>query len=230
MVMVMLMMETDAQRSYHWESDGPRLGLTGPPSGHTQDRCTKLTVPMPKHTPTGKLSPSPVSLAPVPSPPCSDSPLSQMRSSIPVSHIRAVERVDEGAFQLPHVMQVVTQDGAGALHTTYLQCKVRHRRMGEEQRAPLGSQPISDCPSISPQNVNELNQWVSALRKASAPNPDKLASCHPGAFRSGHWTCCLQADRSGEGAGRTQTPPSTPVNHSVSHLRLGRPCNLEQVT
>jgi hypothetical protein len=49
----------------------------------------------------------------------------QVRSSIPVSHIRAVERVDEGAFQLQHVMQVVTQDGAGTLHTTYLQCKVR---------------------------------------------------------------------------------------------------------
>uniref|UniRef100_A0A8D1BIH2 RasGAP-activating-like protein 1 n=1 Tax=Sus scrofa TaxID=9823 RepID=A0A8D1BIH2_PIG len=78
------------------------------------------------------------------------------------------QRVDEGAFQLPHVMQVVTQDGAGALHTTYLQCK----------------------------NVNDLNQWLSALRKASAPNPDKLAACHPGAFRSAHWTCCLQAERS----------------------------------
>lgn len=69
---------------------------------------------------------------PGPSPPCSDRPVSQMRSSIPVSHIRAVERVDEGAFQLPHVMQVLTQDAAGVLHTTYLQCKVRHRKDGEE--------------------------------------------------------------------------------------------------
>ncbi|XP_065760439.1 rasGAP-activating-like protein 1 isoform X3 [Muntiacus reevesi] len=73
--------------------------------------------------------------------------------------------------------QVVTQDGAGAMHTSYLQCK----------------------------NVNELNQWVSALRKASAPNPDKLASCHPGAFRSGHWTCCLQAERSASGCSRTHS-------------------------
>ncbi|KAM7234400.1 hypothetical protein CapIbe_014558 [Capra ibex] len=107
----------------------------------------------------------------------SKSPEWQMRSSIPVSHIRAVERVDESAFQLPYVMQVVTQDGAGAPHTTYLQCK----------------------------NVNELNQWLSALRKASAPNPDKLASCHPGAFRSGHWTCCLQAERSASGCSRTHS-------------------------
>ncbi|XP_049553638.1 rasGAP-activating-like protein 1 isoform X3 [Orcinus orca] len=107
----------------------------------------------------------------------SRSPECQTRSSMPVSHIRAVERVDEGAFQLPHVMQVVTQDGAGALHTTYLQCK----------------------------NVNELNQWLSALRKASAPNPDKLAAWHPGAFRSAHWTCCLQAERSVAGCSRTHS-------------------------
>ncbi|XP_026980460.1 rasGAP-activating-like protein 1 isoform X2 [Sagmatias obliquidens] len=107
----------------------------------------------------------------------SRSPECQTRSSMPVSHIRAVERVDEGAFQLPHVMQVVTQDGAGALHTTYLQCK----------------------------NVNELNQWLSALRKASAPNPDKLAAWHPGAFRSAHWTCCLQAERSAAGCSRTHS-------------------------
>ncbi|XP_054450295.1 rasGAP-activating-like protein 1 [Pteronotus mesoamericanus] len=108
----------------------------------------------------------------------SKSPEWQTRSTIPVSHIRAVERVEEGAFQLPHVMQVVTQDGgSGTLHTTYLQCK----------------------------NVNDLNQWLSALRKASAPNPDKLASCHPGAFRSSRWTCCLQAERSAAGCSRTHS-------------------------
>ncbi|XP_022373019.1 rasGAP-activating-like protein 1 isoform X3 [Enhydra lutris kenyoni] len=73
--------------------------------------------------------------------------------------------------------QVLTQDAAGVLHTTYLQCK----------------------------NVNELNQWLSALRKASAPNPDKLASCHPGAFRSSRWTCCLQAERSAAGCSRTHS-------------------------
>nr|XP_020012511.1 rasGAP-activating-like protein 1 [Castor canadensis] len=105
------------------------------------------------------------------------SPEWQVRSSIPVSHIRAVERVDEGAFQLQHVMQVVTQDGAGTLHTTYLQCK----------------------------NVNDLNQWLSALRKASAPNQDKLTACHPGAFRGGRWTCCLRAERSAAGCSRTHS-------------------------
>ncbi|XP_068509715.1 rasGAP-activating-like protein 1 isoform X10 [Anas acuta] len=48
----------------------------------------------------------------------------QARCRIPVPQMRAVERVDEGTFPQPHVMQVVAQDGAGQLRTTYIQCKV----------------------------------------------------------------------------------------------------------
>lgn len=94
-------------------------------------------------------------------------------------------------------------------------------RQGWGGERPLGSHP--DRPPAPPgslQNVNELNQWLSALRKASAPNPDKLAACHPGAFRSSRWTCCLQAERSGEGAGWAQVPPSPPADQQLSHLRL----------
>lgn len=91
----------------------------------------------------------------------------------------------------------------------------------------LWSHPTSDGRLL--QNVNDLNQWLSALRKASAPNPDKLAACHSGAFRSSRWTCCLQAERSGEGAGRAEAPPSLPVNQRVFHLRLGWLCKLGQV-
>lgn len=118
-----------------------------------------------------------------------------------MAHICAVERVDEGAFQLPHVMQVVTRDGAGALHTAYLQCKVRPARRGEGERGRRA--PDRPAPA---QNVNELSQWLSALRKASAPNPDKLAACHAGAFRGGRWTCCLRAERPGE------APRSAPLS------------------
>ncbi|XP_025011338.2 rasGAP-activating-like protein 1 isoform X2 [Gallus gallus] len=53
----------------------------------------------------------------------SKSPECQERSCIPVGHIQAVERVDEGTFPQPHVMQVVAQDGTGQLRTTYIQCK-----------------------------------------------------------------------------------------------------------
>ncbi|XP_034450922.1 rasGAP-activating-like protein 1 isoform X2 [Hippoglossus hippoglossus] len=93
----------------------------------------------------------------------------QVRSSIPVQCVCAVERVDENAFQQQNVMQVITQDNDGQMHTMYIQCK----------------------------NVNELNQWLSAIRKVSIYNERMLPSFHPGAHRSGKWTCCLQADRAG---------------------------------
>uniref|UniRef100_A0A8D3CKE4 RasGAP-activating-like protein 1 n=1 Tax=Scophthalmus maximus TaxID=52904 RepID=A0A8D3CKE4_SCOMX len=93
----------------------------------------------------------------------------QVRSSIPIQCVCAVERVDENAFQQQQVMQVITQDTDGQMHTMYIQCK----------------------------NVNELNQWLSAIRKVSIYNERMLPSFHPGAHRSGKWTCCLQSDRAG---------------------------------
>lgn len=56
------------------------------------------------------------------------------------------------------------------------------------------------CFLMPEQNVNELNQWLSAIRKASICNERMLPSFHPGAHRSGKWTCCLQADRAGNPA------------------------------
>lgn len=47
------------------------------------------------------------------------------------------------------------------------------------------------------QNVNELNQWLSAIRKVSIYNEHMLPSFHPGAHRGNKWTCCLQPDRTG---------------------------------
>lgn len=118
-----------------FEGDGAGLGDSVLETGvmHPDYRHTLRERPL-RHASKGELSLGPAILGPSPpcSPPCSDRPVSQMRSSIPVSHIRAVERVDEGAFQLPHVMQVVTQDPASVLHTTYLQCKVRHGKDGAE--------------------------------------------------------------------------------------------------
>uniref|UniRef100_A0A669EC40 RAS protein activator like 1 n=1 Tax=Oreochromis niloticus TaxID=8128 RepID=A0A669EC40_ORENI len=101
----------------------------------------------------------------------------QVRSSIPIQCVCAVERVDENAFQQQNVMQVITQDNDGQLHTMYIQCK----------------------------NVNELNQWLSAIRKVSIYNERMLPSFHPGVHRSGKWTCCLQADRAVAGCSRTHS-------------------------
>ncbi|XP_053324751.1 rasGAP-activating-like protein 1 isoform X2 [Spea bombifrons] len=107
----------------------------------------------------------------------SKSPDWQVRSSIPVHRICAVERVDENAFQQPNMMQIITQDNEsqGGGHIMYIQCK----------------------------NVNELNQWLSALRKVSLSNQRLLPTYHPGAYRNAHWTCCLQHDRTVRGCSRT---------------------------
>ncbi|XP_063207344.1 rasGAP-activating-like protein 1 [Chroicocephalus ridibundus] len=108
----------------------------------------------------------------------SKSPEWQVRCSIPVSRMRAVERVDEGTFQHPHVMQIVAQDGAGQLHTTYIQCK----------------------------SAQELWQWLWAVRQASSANEEAmLPTCHPGTFRAGRWTCCLQPTCTAPGCSRTHS-------------------------
>ncbi|XP_055556795.1 rasGAP-activating-like protein 1 isoform X1 [Falco cherrug] len=107
----------------------------------------------------------------------SKSPKWQVRCSIPVPQMRAVELVDESTFQHPHVMQIVAQDAAGQLHTTYIQCK----------------------------SVQELWQWLWAVRQASSTNEAMLPTCHPGTFRAGRWTCCLQPTCTAPGCSRTHS-------------------------
>ncbi|XP_041878767.1 rasGAP-activating-like protein 1 [Corvus kubaryi] len=106
---------------------------------------------------------------------CARAPQGQVLSSIPVEQIRAVEQVDEGTFQHPYVLQVVAQGDTGQLHTTYLQCK----------------------------SAPELWQWLWALRQATSANRDTLPTCHPGTFRAGRWTCCLQRTCAAPGCSRT---------------------------
>uniref|UniRef100_A0A803THC9 RAS protein activator like 1 n=1 Tax=Anolis carolinensis TaxID=28377 RepID=A0A803THC9_ANOCA len=135
----------------------------------------------------------------------SKSPEWQVRTSIPVQRICAVERVDENAFQQPHVMQITTRDAGGQVLTTYIQCK----------------------------NVNELNQWLSAIRKVTVSNDCMLPFCHPGTFRGNRWTCCLQTDRAAHGCSRTHSAvtlgdwndpldPDTEAQMVYKHLLLGR--------
>lgn len=76
----------------------------------------------------------------------------QELSSIPVEQIRAVEQVDKGTFQHPHVLQVVAQDDTGQLHTTYLQCKVGDPTLPLHPKNPRNSPPQrGSLPSAQPQ-------------------------------------------------------------------------------
>ncbi|XP_066419454.1 ras GTPase-activating protein 4-like isoform X1 [Molothrus aeneus] len=100
----------------------------------------------------------------------------QRIGAIALGDILAAEKVEEKSFGSSHVMQVVYLASGGQQETAYLQCK---------------------C-------VNELNQWLSALRKVCGNNPRVLRSYHPGVFRGDKWSCCHQRDRTGLGCDRTR--------------------------
>ncbi|RLV73059.1 hypothetical protein DV515_00017286 [Chloebia gouldiae] len=82
----------------------------------------------------------------------------QVLGSIPVEQIRAVEQVDKGTFQHPHVLQVVAQDGTGQLHTTYLQCKVGDPTVPQHPINPRNPPP--QHPGIPPPSpAPAAGQW-----------------------------------------------------------------------
>lgn len=68
--------------------------------------------------------------------------------------------------------------------------------MGLSPTRTLCHHIVSPC-SAPPQCVNELNQWLSALRKVCGNNPQLLHAYHPGVFRGDKWSCCHQKDRTG---------------------------------
>ncbi|XP_051491882.1 ras GTPase-activating protein 4-like isoform X3 [Apus apus] len=106
----------------------------------------------------------------------SKSPSTEPLGAIALGAILAAEKVEEKSFGSSHVMQVVYVGAGGQQETAYLQCK---------------------C-------VNELNQWLSALRKVCGSNPRVLRTYHPGVFRGDKWSCCHQKERTGLGCDRTR--------------------------
>ncbi|XP_048468717.1 ras GTPase-activating protein 4 isoform X1 [Rhincodon typus] len=94
---------------------------------------------------------------------------------IPLSKIRAIEKVDEKCFGSSYVMQIISTDGRGQFEIMYLQCK----------------------------NVNELNQWLSSLRKHCVSNEQMLNSYHPGVFKGEKWSCCHQKEKAAPGCDKT---------------------------
>ncbi|KAM5181749.1 ras GTPase-activating protein 4-like [Mantella aurantiaca] len=101
---------------------------------------------------------------------------SKTSSFLPLSKIRALEKVEEKSFGNSNVMQIIYTDETGSLEALYLQCK---------------------C-------VNELNQWLSALRKVCVNNANMLCSYHPGVFKGEKWSCCHQKDKGGTGCDKTR--------------------------
>ena len=48
------------------------------------------------------------------------------------------------------------------------------------------------------QDVNEMNQWLSAIRKTTISNTNLLNYFHPGVFHKNKWTCCKRVIQSGQ--------------------------------
>ncbi|XP_063060094.1 ras GTPase-activating protein 4 [Engraulis encrasicolus] len=101
---------------------------------------------------------------------------SKKSSFICLPRIRAVEKVEEKSFGSANVMQIISGDDIGTLETLYLDCK----------------------------SVNELNHWLSALRKACSHNTDTMSSYHPGVYKADRWSCCHQKDKADPGCDKTK--------------------------
>lgn len=102
---------------------------------------------------------------------------SQTRQFLPTKKILAIERVDESAFQKPNVFQVVSKDYDDTIQILYL----------------------------AAQDVNDMNQWLSAIRKTTIANPKMLSDFHPGTFHKNKWTCCKRLLRQAGGCQPTHT-------------------------
>ncbi|XP_066552321.1 ras GTPase-activating protein 4 [Amia ocellicauda] len=101
---------------------------------------------------------------------------SKKSSFITLMKIRAVEKVEEKSFGSSNVMQIISSEDSGQIETLYLMCK----------------------------SVNELNQWLSALRKACIHNTETMSSYHPGVYKGEKWSCCHQKDKTALGCDKTR--------------------------
>ncbi|XP_058857634.1 ras GTPase-activating protein 4-like isoform X2 [Acipenser ruthenus] len=103
-------------------------------------------------------------------------PNSKKSSFVSLQKVRAVEKVEEKSFGSSHVMQIIWSEEMEQIEILYLQCK----------------------------SVNELNQWLSALRKSCIHNTETLNSYHPGVFKGDRWSCCHQKEKTAAGCDKTR--------------------------
>ncbi|XP_058238779.1 ras GTPase-activating protein 4 isoform X3 [Hemibagrus wyckioides] len=101
---------------------------------------------------------------------------SKKSSFISLPKIRAVEKVEEKCFGSANVMQIISSEESGQQETLYLDCK----------------------------SVNELNQWLSALRKACSHNTNTMSCYHPGIYKADRWSCCHQKEKTDPGCDKTR--------------------------
>ncbi|XP_060769390.1 ras GTPase-activating protein 4 isoform X3 [Neoarius graeffei] len=106
----------------------------------------------------------------------SRTPHSKKSSFISLPKICAVEKVEEKCFGSANVMQIISSEDSGQQETLYLDCK----------------------------SVNELNHWLSALRKACSHNTNTMSCYHPGIYKADRWSCCHQKEKTDPGCDKTR--------------------------
>uniref|UniRef100_A0AAY4DEK0 Ras GTPase-activating protein 4-like n=1 Tax=Denticeps clupeoides TaxID=299321 RepID=A0AAY4DEK0_9TELE len=67
----------------------------------------------------------------------------------------------------------------------------------------LSRSTLSYSRTQNSKSMNELNHWLSTLRKACSRNADTLSCYHPGVYKADRWSCCHQKDRTDPGCDRT---------------------------
>lgn len=99
----------------------------------------------------------------------------EVAGRIKAEDIVAVEKVDQSAFGKKFVIQIVSSNRRHADQTLY----------------------------FAAEDVNDQNEWLSALRNFGGRNPNTRQHYHPGAFKNGKWTCCKLTDSAAEGCNKT---------------------------
>jgi len=113
----------------------------------------------------------------------------QTRVSIPTSRICCVELVDEDAFAKDNVFQMIISDQLQGNNPDAI-------NEGKEKTDKKWKTLY-----LQAKNVNELNHWISSIRKTCISNRDLLKMFHPGIFRK-VWTCCLKSEKTAEGCNK----------------------------
>lgn len=103
--------------------------------------------------------------------------ITALKGRIEVSSIKAIEYVDEGAFAIAHMFQVVYYTRKHGFVPLYV--------IGRDDQ--------------------ECHEWVSDLRSVCQHNKETLLHYHPGAYRDYIWTCCKKSQRSAMGCHPTYT-------------------------
>uniref|UniRef100_A0A8C4WNR8 Ras GTPase-activating protein 4 n=1 Tax=Gopherus evgoodei TaxID=1825980 RepID=A0A8C4WNR8_9SAUR len=122
----------------------------------------------------------------------------------PVQHFRSAKlRSWHGKVDQPKAQTLVVKEGPLFIHRGKGKGPLLSSSF-KKLHFSLTSEALSFAKTPSSKCVNELNQWLSALRKVCVNNAEMLGSYHPGVFKGDKWSCCHQKEKTGLGCDKTR--------------------------